>query len=66
MYYDRFEAQHLLQAVRQNGVTEQEHFIQYPQAGSSAAYAAAIVQQPTIYRVDPDLRSAYDSLELFP
>ena len=51
IFYDRFPAAQLLQAVRQNGIREVANVVQDP-AGNPFT-------QPTLYRVDPALKSSY-------
>ncbi len=63
IFYDRFAANNLLQAVRQNGVTETGYFLQnpddYPMLPSPAALAGG---EATIYRVNPALHASYQQL----
>lgn len=63
IFYDRFAAANLLQAVRQNGVTQTGYFVQnpdfYPNLPAPGTLTAG---QPTVYRVSPNLRSSYQQL----
>ncbi len=63
IFYDRFPAANLLQAIRQNGTSEIGYFVQdpsfYPKIPPTAALTAT---EPTIYRVDPHLRSSYQQV----
>ena len=63
IFYDRFAASNLLQALRQNGVTETAYFVQnpdfYPNLPGPALLTAA---QPTTYRVSPNLHTSYQQL----
>ena len=67
MFYDRFEDNNLLQALRFNGVTQQSYQLTasqtlpltfYPNLPPTSSLAAGLVQQ-NIYRVDPTLRAPY-------
>lgn len=60
VFYDRFPAANLLQAIRQNGTAEIAYFVQNPDFYPTIPAAAELTAtQPTIYRVNPDLRSSY-------
>jgi hypothetical protein len=67
IFYDRFDVANLLQAVRQNGVTQLSYFVQnpcfYPSvppvSTPGCTYNPSAIE-PTLYRVDPRLRTAYD------
>ncbi len=63
IFYDRFAPANLLQAVRQNGISETAYFVQnpdfYPNLPATSALTAG---QPTIYRVSPSLHSSYQQL----
>lgn len=69
IFYQRFEVANILQAVRENGSTQTAYFVQnpcfytFPQriATPNCAYSPS-ASQPTIYRIDPDLRTSYDIL----
>ncbi len=66
IFYDRFSAANLLQAIRQNGTSEIAYFVQnpdfYPQIPPTTALTAT---EPTIYRVNPHLRSSYQQVGNF-
>ena len=66
IFYDRFESTAILQARRQNGITEQETVVSNPDFYPAVCYAASAptgacsgIQQtaPTIYQVNPSLRA---------
>lgn len=67
LFYDRFAIANLLQATRQNGTNQTTYVFQNPgsdcvMTSSGCAAPAATVPtaaQPTVYQVDPDLRSSY-------
>ena len=65
IFYDRFPAANLLQAIRQNGTSEIAYFVQnpgfYPKIPPTAALTAT---EPTIYRINPHLRSSYQQIGL--
>jgi hypothetical protein len=62
MFYDRFTQDLLLQAQRLNGVTQQRFIVNdpdfYPNIPTPAELAAGATS-PTIYQVDPKLKSPY-------
>jgi hypothetical protein len=59
-FFDRFSAANILTAVRQNGVSQQTYTLAnpagYPNLPSTALLSATT---PTIYRVNPNLKSEY-------
>lgn len=63
IFFDRFAPVNLLQAVRQNGVTETAYYVQnpdfYPNLPAPGTLTAG---QPTIDRVSPNLRTSYQQL----
>ena len=67
IFYQRFPAVSLLQAIRQNGASELAYFAQNPgffgQNGDGSPTLPAVSQltanEPTIYRVNPQLRTSY-------
>ena len=67
IFYQRFPAANLLQAIRQNGSSEVAYFAQNPDFfaqnpdGSPAVPALSLLTatEPTIFRVNPDLRTSY-------
>ena len=62
VFYDRFKQQYLEQAQLLNGITQQSFIVTnpdfYPNLPTPAQLAAAQTS-PTIYQVDPDLRTPY-------
>jgi hypothetical protein len=65
LFYQRFPSLNVLQAQRQNGITEQEQVVNsptfYPAVCSSnpAACAGAPTNAPTIFQVSPSIRAPY-------
>jgi hypothetical protein len=65
VFYQRFDSNAILQARRQNGITEREIVIGnpdfYPSLCTSDPAACAAIPQtaPTIYQVNPSLRAPY-------
>jgi hypothetical protein len=65
IFYERFDSNAILQARRQNGVTNRELVISnpdfYPNVCTTDPAACASVPQkaPTIYQINPELRSPY-------
>ncbi len=60
IFYDRFPAANLLQALRQNGTSQIAYFLQNPDSYPAIPPPGALTaSQPTIYRVNPQLRSSY-------
>lgn len=67
LFYDRFGIANLLQATRQNGTNQIAYFVQNPSYGCSdptavcgtATSSTLNASEPTIYQVDPNLRSSY-------
>ena len=70
IFYNRFPAASLLQAVRENGVSETAFFAQNPDTfsqksdGSPAAppVSQLTATEPTIFRVNPALRTSYNQI----
>ncbi|MGI4830117.1 MAG: carboxypeptidase regulatory-like domain-containing protein [Janthinobacterium lividum] len=63
IFYDRFPAANLLQAVRQNGRTETAFFVQNPDTFPTVPTPASLVAtEPTIFRVNPALRTSYNQV----
>jgi len=60
IFYDRFAAADILTSVRQNGISQQTYTLSnpttYPQLPNTAILS---VSPPTIYRINPNLRSEY-------
>lgn len=65
LFYDRFASGNILQAQRQNGITQQYYVLNnpdfYPTIPSPTSVGAGI--NSTIYRLSPNLRSPYDIVE---
>lgn len=63
IFYDRFAPSNLVQALRQNGVTETAYLVQnpdfYPNLPAPSTLTAG---QPTIYQVSPRLHTSYQQL----
>ncbi len=61
-FYDRFSSTHLLDAIRQNGVNQQQYVVKNPGFASNAPtptqLAALNTVAPTIYQVAPNLKAA--------
>ena len=70
IFYNRFPAANLLQAIRQNGTSEIAYLIQNPQSYAQNADGSPIAPpasqltatEPTIYRVNPTLRTNYNQI----
>ncbi|HEY5382556.1 MAG TPA: carboxypeptidase regulatory-like domain-containing protein, partial [Acidobacteriaceae bacterium] len=67
IFYGRFDIANLLQAVRQNGTSQLTYFVQnpcfyptLPPVSTSDCTYNPTATEPTIYRVDPRLHTAYD------
>ena len=66
LFYDRFPFASLLTAARQNGITQQSYFVQNPDTYPALPPVSGLSgAQPTPYRLDPHLRSAYDVVTNF-
>ena len=60
IFYDRFAATNILNSVRQDGVAQRSYYIQNPDFYPAIpAPAGSNSVQPTIYRLDPRLRTEY-------
>ncbi len=61
IFYDRFPALQLLQSVRQNGVREVAYFAKDTPFNPTGPPPGVVLDatQPTIFQVDPHLRSSY-------
>jgi hypothetical protein len=61
-FFDRFAESYLLQAIRQNGINQQQYVIQHPSfyqnAPTAAQLASSSVAAPTVYGVAPNLKAA--------
>jgi hypothetical protein len=63
IFYDRFPSTNLLTAVRQNGLSQTSYYIQSPDFYPSIPAPSSLTGlQPTIYRLAPNLRTAYSSI----
>ena len=63
IFYDRFPATNLLQAVRQNGRTETAYFVGNPDTYPAIPSPASLtVTEPTVFRVSPTLRTSYNQI----
>ncbi|MFC5863262.1 carboxypeptidase regulatory-like domain-containing protein [Acidicapsa dinghuensis] len=64
-FYQRFPSANILQAERQNGVTQTEAVVNNPQffpgtcTGLTGNCAASSAGAPTIYQINPELRAPY-------
>jgi hypothetical protein len=63
IFYDRFQEQQIEEALRYNGVNQQEYVVTnpsfFPNIPSPASLAALNTTLPTTYRIDPNLRAPY-------
>lgn len=61
LFYDRFQAEQILEAERLNGVTQLKYVINNPTCFPvpSACSLSGAVSTPTIYRISPRLRAPY-------
>jgi hypothetical protein len=62
IFYDRFQQQYLEQATLLNGITQQSYVVTNPDFYPSlptAAQLAAAQSSPTIYQLDPHLKTPY-------
>lgn len=61
-FFDRFNSNNILQAIRQNGVNQQQYVVKnpdfYQNAPSASTLASISSVAPTIYRLSPDLRAS--------
>ncbi len=61
-FFDRFGSSYVLDAIRQNGINQQQYVIQnpgfYENAPSASELAASNTVAPTIYQVAPNLKAA--------
>jgi hypothetical protein len=56
-FYDRFDYSYILQAERQNGVTQQQYIVNQPGPGLTPPSLSGAAIIPTIYQVDPHMRT---------
>ena len=59
-FFDRFQSTNVLQAIRQNGINQQQFVIKNPIPGD-AALPAASEAAPTTYSIAPNLRAALNT-----
>jgi hypothetical protein len=61
-FYDRFSSTYVLDAIRQNGVNQEQYVVKNPSftsdAPSAAQLAASSTAAPTIYQVAPHLKAS--------
>ncbi len=63
LFFQRFDAGNILTAIRQNGVTQQAYFVSNPDTFPTIPDVTTLPGvQPTPYRIDTNLRSAYDMI----
>lgn len=63
LFYQRLTAADLLPSVRQNGINQVAYFVQNPNFYPTIPPTALLTTtQPTIYRVDPDLKTSRNFL----
>ena len=56
-FYDRFPYNYVLQAERQNGVTQKQYIVNNPATGLTPPNLSTATIIPTIYQVDPHMRT---------
>ena len=57
-FFDRFQSTYVLQAIRQNGINQQQYVVKNPAPGeTTAASLAASEAAPTTYAISPTLRA---------
>jgi hypothetical protein len=59
-FFDRFQSTNVLQAIRQNGINQQQYVVKNPVPGEttiSTASLAASEAAPTTYAISPDLKA---------
>src|SRR5262249_31068790 len=63
IFYDRFSDNNILQATRQNGITQQQYVVRnpdfYPVIPSASALQGLSSSVPTIYQISPDFHSPF-------
>jgi hypothetical protein len=68
-FFDRFSSTYVLDAIRQNGINQQQYVIKnpsfYENAPSISQLAASSTAAPTIYQVAPNLRAAVNMQTAF-
>ena len=67
LFYDRFASTNILTSIRQNGISQQSYIASFASPPSPACLTSPSITNcgltatsPTIYRIDPNLRSQYD------
>lgn len=56
-FYDRFDYNYILQAERQNGVTQRQYIVNLPSSGLTPPSLDDATLSPTIYQVDPNMHT---------
>ena len=56
-FFDRFPSANVLQAIRQNGINQQQYVVKNPSPGETAATASVVASEaaPTTYSIAPNL-----------
>ena len=69
MFYDRFSYNYLLQAERQNGITQLQYIVSdpnfYPLIPSPSQLAHLATTSPTVYQVAPSIQPSYTMQSAF-
>jgi hypothetical protein len=61
IFYDRFTDDYVLNAIRYNGLNQQQYFIANPDYFPAVPPASSLTATPTLYVIDPRLRAPYAS-----
>jgi hypothetical protein len=61
IFYDRFEDNYILNAERLNGINQQQYIISSPDFFPNIPPVNTLTASPTIYQIDPHLRTPYTS-----
>ena len=61
VFYDRFAQNYILNAERFNGIIQQQYIIPSPDFYPDIPSASTLSATPTIYQIDPHLRTPYTS-----
>jgi Carboxypeptidase regulatory-like domain len=56
-FYDRFDYNYILQAERQNGITQRQYIVNLPTTGLTPPSLDNATISPTIYQVDPHMHT---------
>jgi len=58
-FFDRFQSTNVLQAIRQNGINQQQYVVKNPSPNETAATASAAASEaaPTTYSIAPNLKA---------